>query len=120
LPCELRDPDDDELRRLERGKADADVYDAAVHVVLGGGRTIALDEIRLAWRGTAQRTRSEKVVQEHADAEPKLRPQGFVLPHRSRLGNEIRGRRSKRHRLVRLTDESTYHDLNSRHPGHHE
>src|SRR4051812_43083188 len=76
---DLLELDDDELGRLQRREADADVDVAAVDVAPGCGLAVALDEIGLV-RGLAlERALPEHAVEERADVEADLRPERLVV-----------------------------------------
>src|SRR5262245_33793777 len=77
LPCELLDLDDDELRRLQGCKADDDVHDAKVDVVLCGRFFIALHKVRVFRRLPLKGSLYKQVVHEGTDVQPDLSPQRF-------------------------------------------
>ena len=79
LASHLLDLDDDELGRLERRKADHDVDDAAVDVVLRRRLPVALDEVGLPRRPALEGALAEQVVHEGADVQADLRPQRLVV-----------------------------------------
>src|SRR5512132_2743052 len=79
LTRDLLDLDDDELRWLERGKADNDVHDAQVDVGLSRGLAIALHEVRIARRAALERALSKQALHEGADVQADLRPERFVV-----------------------------------------
>src|SRR5215467_13109701 len=79
LPSQLLDLDDHEFGRLQRGEHDADVHDAEVDVVLGGGRLVAQDGVRILRRLALERALAEQVVHEGAHVEAYRRPERLVV-----------------------------------------
>ena len=79
LPGHLLDLDDDEFGGLERRKADDDIDDAEIDIVLGGGFLVALHEVSVARRRALKRALAKQVVHERADVQANLRPQRFVV-----------------------------------------
>src|SRR5215212_1907391 len=79
LAGDLLDPQDDELRGLQRREPDEDVHDAAVDVVLRGRLAVALDEVRLARARALEGALPEQRLHEGADVEPDLGPQRLVV-----------------------------------------
>ncbi len=72
-------PDDHELRGLQRREADDDVHDPEVDVVLRRRLAVARHEIRLARRLALERPLTKEVVHEGAHVHPDLRPQRLVV-----------------------------------------
>ena len=79
LPGELLDLDDDKFSRFKWRKADKDVHDAVINIVLCGGLLVALDEISFARRFALERALSEEALHERADVEPDLRPKRLIV-----------------------------------------
>ena len=79
LPGELLDLDDDKFRRFKRCKADKDVDDAVIDVVLRCGFAVALDEVRFAWRFALERALAKEALHEGADVEPDLCPERLIV-----------------------------------------
>src|SRR5512133_2317989 len=73
------DPDQHELRRLQRGEADEDVDDGGVDVGLRRRLRVALDEVRAIRRGALKSAPTEQVAHERIDLEPDPRPKRLVV-----------------------------------------
>src|ERR1051325_8485598 len=71
--------DDNELCWLEWSKANEDIHDAEIDVILGGGLFIALDEVGVPWSRALERALPEQVVQKRTDIESNLRPERLVV-----------------------------------------
>src|SRR4029077_4876296 len=79
LPGELLDLDDDKFGRFEWCKADKDVHDAVINVVLCCRFVVAFDEIRFARRFSLECALSEEALHECADVEPDLGPKRLIV-----------------------------------------
>src|SRR5215213_1388749 len=79
LAGHLLNVDDDELSRFQRSKADDDVDDAQIDVVLSGRRFIALHEVSIARRRPLKSALAEEVLHESSDVQANLRPERLVI-----------------------------------------
>src|SRR5258708_4865087 len=64
---------------LKRSKANDDIDDAQVDIVLGGSLLIALDEVGVLWCLTLERTLAEQILHERSNIQTYLRPQRFIV-----------------------------------------
>ena len=71
----MLDLDDYKLGRLQWSKADKDVHDAEVDIVLRGRFLITLDEVSLTGRLSLEGSLSKQVLHERTDVETDLRPE---------------------------------------------
>src|SRR5579864_1579077 len=79
LSGHLLDLDNHKLCRLQRGKADHDIDDAQVDVILGGSFLVALYKICVGRRHPLEGVLPEQVLHERAHVQPNLRPQWLVI-----------------------------------------
>src|SRR3984893_1051352 len=70
---------DYKLGRFQWRKANDDIDNSQVYIVLGGSFFIALNEVGIFRRGALKRTLAEKIVHEGADVKANLRPERFVV-----------------------------------------
>src|ERR1700737_4777967 len=71
--------DEHELGGFQWRKADENIDDAEIDVVLGGGFLVALDEIGVARRRALEGALTEKTLQKGTDIESYLRPERLVI-----------------------------------------
>src|SRR5260370_11745849 len=79
LSGHLLDMDNHKLCRLQRGKADDDVDNAQVDVILCGGFLVALYKVCVSRRDPLEGVLPEQVLHEGAYVQANLRPQGLVI-----------------------------------------
>src|SRR5215213_1809781 len=75
----LADRQDHELRWPQRREPNADGHDARIHLGLGVGLTVTLDEERLRRRLTLEGAAAEQIQHEGPDIQPQAGPQVFVV-----------------------------------------
>jgi hypothetical protein len=75
----LLDLDDHELRRLQGCETEDDVHNAPVYIVVGDGRFVALDGVRLPQGPALEGALAEKRLHEVADVEADLGQRGSSL-----------------------------------------
>ena len=75
----LLDLDDHKFSGLQRCKADFDVDDAQIYVILRRRGAIALNEIGVPRGSTLERSFAEHALHEGTDIQPNLSPQWFIV-----------------------------------------
>src|SRR5262245_44533054 len=79
LPGLLLNRDDDEFRRLQRGKADNYIDYSKIDIVLGGRLGIDFDKIGVARLLALERALTEQVVHKCASGDADLRPERLIV-----------------------------------------
>src|SRR3954464_10805297 len=79
LASNLLDLEDDEFGRLQRSKANEDIDNSLIDIVLCGGFLIALDEVGFARRAALEGALAIELVHERADVGAELRPQRLIV-----------------------------------------